>query len=1211
MGNNMKAKSKMRISKRILSFVLVIIMVLGMLPQTIKVKMTEASEKPYTQTVVASQKEYLNGWTITIDNVYYFNKSANKEYPLRVNYIIVRDDTSNLKGSELTYKITVKFIGCEDETISHGAVVEKTFSVDCTKNKSISGKYTSDPKDVTNLEFDYKFERKAGKHAGGTPTCAAAATCTSCGHSYYDEEKHSLSYSVSKNIITETCSNGCGHSATAKVTATDATYSESYITTASVDYTGDWKGGTLKPSYENNFSAGTATAKIAVKNVSAETTFAIKPRDIKETTIKMSPENIVYDGTWHAIPMIEPMYKDKSLSGTDYEIVPNYSNSLCRNPGTYKVADIKGKKNFTGTKEVFLTILPADLTNISVNQIGTIPYNGEAQKPEVSAKADTKGKQVATFTYSTSEKGSYSTELPSYTELGTYTVYYKVTAEFHKEASGSFQVTVGQGTNQWTKEPSIKGWTYGEKANVPTATAKFGTVDILYKGKANDGTNYNDKSAPTKAGNYNAVFTVEGTDKYQELKKEIPFTIEKASYDMSSASWDYEDAFYYDGKEKTVKVTGLPTGVTVSGYEDNEKTVVGNYAAKVSFHYDSDNYKAPVLDDLAWCIKNDWLPVNGIEYITTALNGGGWTNQNFEVKAADGYQISSTNNADGEWKDKWSFSDETADGKCEFYLRNTTNGRISLMATEKFKIDKTPATGKIAFTNGKKWEEFVDTITFDLFYKDEVTLKVTADDTLSGVANVEYYEADHAMNLEEVKVIDDAAWTSYNDSFAVSIEDTKQFVYFVRITDNAGNVIYLSTNGAEYDTTNPEISGAENEKIYYTTQKVTVTDKNMASITVNGEKRDTDITLDGNKDAIYSIVATDKAGNSTTITVTMKPINDLAVPIDTLTKDSVNSEDEQTLDEVKTAVEAVDTANATEDEKQALKDIVDKTENFKKVIEDTRTEIARINEELNKQDRDTVKSTDKDNMEQLVKDIDTLLEGNNLTEKEKKALEDAKIKVKNLLEVIENAAKAIDTENTEKVEDVNAENVTPENKTDLEKAKTDLEKALVDNDENYTEEEKKNIQEDIDRIDKALEVINKVENVEGLINKLPENITKNDKNAIKAAAEAYNALTDYEKSLVDEKTKNTLEDAKKTLEELNKPVPEDDGDLQDSDKSTNSSKPGNSNNQTSEKSRKTVDSNSPKTRDNSQLALWILLFFISGGAIIMLIAASRKGKWQA
>ncbi|GAB5611693.1 hypothetical protein JCM37173_22180 [Allocoprococcus similis] len=150
--------------------------------------------------------------------------------------------------------------------------------------------------------------------------------------------------------------------------------------------------------------------------------------------------------------------------------------------------------------------------------------------------------------------------------------------------------------------------------------------------------------------------------------------------------------------------------------------------------------------------------------------------------------------------------------------------------------------------------------------------------------------------------------------------------------------------------------------------------------------------------------------------------------------------------------------------------------------------------------------------------------------------------------------------------------VKPEDKTDLEDTKKQLEDMLKD--DSYTDEDKKNIQDAIDDIDDALEVIGNVEAVEDLIDKLPENITKNDEDATKAADDAYNALSDYEKSLVDEDAKKALDDAKAALAELNKPA----------------------------------DTDSPQTGDNSNMFLWIALFFISGGAVITLTVVDRKRR---
>ena len=155
---------------------------------------------------------------------------------------------------------------------------------------------------------------------------------------------------------------------------------------------------------------------------------------------------------------------------------------------------------------------------------------------------------------------------------------------------------------------------------------------------------------------------------------------------------------------------------------------------------------------------------------------------------------------------------------------------------------------------------------------------------------------------------------------------------------------------------------------------------------------------------------------------------------------------------------------------------------------------------------------------------------------------------------------------------VKPDEVKPEDKSDLEDAKEKLEEMLED--DSYTDDDKKDIQDAIDDIDDALDIIGNVEAVEELIDKLPDTIKKDDEAAIKAADDAYNALTDYEKSLVDEDAKKALDDAKAALAELKKPA----------------------------------DTDSPQTGDNSNMALWIALLFISGGAVITLTVVDRKRR---
>ncbi len=153
---------------------------------------------------------------------------------------------------------------------------------------------------------------------------------------------------------------------------------------------------------------------------------------------------------------------------------------------------------------------------------------------------------------------------------------------------------------------AINGWTYGETPNAPvptSATNGVNNVTYFYKEKGADDSVYT-STVPTQAGEYTLKAVFAGTDHYVESTATVDFEIAKATYDMSAAKWNYTNAFIYNGEEHKVEVTGLPKGVTVSGYTDNTATNVGKYTAKVSFSYDSDNYNAPVIDNLNWEIEN-------------------------------------------------------------------------------------------------------------------------------------------------------------------------------------------------------------------------------------------------------------------------------------------------------------------------------------------------------------------------------------------------------------------------------------------------------------------------------------------------------------------------------------------------------------------------------------------------------------------------------
>ena len=86
-------------------------------------------------------------------------------------------------------------------------------------------------------------------------------------------------------------------------------------------------------------------------------------------------------------------------------------------------------------------------------------------------------------------------------------------------------MTVSQGQNAWTAEPSIGGWTYGETASTPQGSAKHGTVTFTY---SNLETGTFTADAPATAGTWYMKASVPTSSEYTGLNKIIPFTIKKA-----------------------------------------------------------------------------------------------------------------------------------------------------------------------------------------------------------------------------------------------------------------------------------------------------------------------------------------------------------------------------------------------------------------------------------------------------------------------------------------------------------------------------------------------------------------------------------------------------------------------------------------------------------------------------------------------------------
>ena len=93
----------------------------------------------------------------------------------------------------------------------------------------------------------------------------------------------------------------------------------------------------------------------------------------------------------------------------------------------------------TGT--VTVTVEPAELTRVSVRASSTY-YTGKPQHASRIAFGQSVDGTTVTFTYSDKVDGDYTSDGPTFTDAGTYTVYYKAEAANHKTATGTFTVTI-------------------------------------------------------------------------------------------------------------------------------------------------------------------------------------------------------------------------------------------------------------------------------------------------------------------------------------------------------------------------------------------------------------------------------------------------------------------------------------------------------------------------------------------------------------------------------------------------------------------------------------------------------------------------------------------------------------------------------------------------------------------------------------------------
>ena len=475
-------------------------------------------------------------------------------------------------------------------------------------------------------------------------------------------------------------------------------------------------------------------------------------------------------------------------------------------------------------------------------------------------------------------------------------------------------------------------------------------------------------------------------------------------------------------------------------------------------------------------------------------------------------------------------SDETgAEGKTYYFKAISAAGVESDVVTALVRRDLTAPTGEIT-SQDNGWNEFLNTITFGLFFNETKSFSVTATDDLSGVDHIEYLITKDQFDSKEAALAASGWRTTTN---AVSIDPEGDFILYFRLVDNVGNTTVINTDGIILDATKALIRGyvdanhtyaLEDNQTYYLTRKIIITDdRALASIKVNGET----VSVENNLISLlpnqtYNLEATDKAGNLTRLTIKTGALSDFDLNLNDDNYKTSDRDDIQTAKDKLAEISAHESDHATEEEKQIIADL---TANYEDLLNKITDLEAEIKDEADRgaatPDIAHVTSDDYLVIEQIIADIVATLDedGHHLTVEEtndllieKKELED---KLRRLDEVKD------DLDDLAIVNLTDTEVIKTSDKAELEELKQEAEALLAT--DNLTDDERETVEEELAKINELLEQIEhavaaeNTKDIHDVDDIIPTGYTVDDKQDLEEAkADLEAALEGYDTNYTDE-----------------------------------------------------------------------------------------------
>lgn len=573
----------------------------------------------------------------------------------------------------------------------------------------------------------------------------------------------------------------------------------------------------------------------------------------------------VNDGYGH---LMDPNYVDsnavvsyeyKKCDDDDSTYKPISSDKLLAElnslkPGTYFIRGVVSETNHylrLTTKSLKFTVLKAKPTPPRI-----VKYTWEyGEQPELVPESMLDNCQYSYKYYYRDTNVKVNKEYP---DVGKYYLsIYNSGSDLYKSGSSPqkfITITQRTATLSWKLDgTNTFKIPYDGKPHVPTATVTNTVGDdkckVTVSGEQTDVGTYT--ATATELSDSNYKLPVQNTVTFEIVKahREAPTSVTatgttyKGGTDGKLNNVDSSMEYRKDGENEWRSITGdtvegLSTGKYYVRYKDSNNYYASSEKEVYVANGQEIKVKVPASQvGYTLSVSNTVVDYNESSTLTFTLNKGYSKTKNFAVKV-NGETVQLDNN------NQYTINN----------IQKNTNITVEGVA------DITAPDTEIKVSN-KTWKSILNKITFGLFFKETQKAEITATDEGSGVNKYYYYVdksgSEESLTEKQLQAVD------WKEGTSVTFSEDSNYVIYAKVTDKAGNIKYVSTDGIVIDTIAPQVSGVESNQTYTKTQTFTVTDNNLDTVKVD-DKVVTSYTLVPKK-GTYTIEVTDKSGNKTTL----------------------------------------------------------------------------------------------------------------------------------------------------------------------------------------------------------------------------------------------------------------------------------------------------------------------------------------------------------